>query len=96
MAFTKTWIKGLFPAHRQRNGTSVSGRSRLTRRPTAELLEDRTCPSSLAFSTYLGGPGDDVGTAIAVDAAGNVYATGGFSGTVDFDPGSGVFNLTSK
>ena len=28
-------------------------------------------------------------------AGGHVYATGSFTGTVDFDPGSGPFNLTS-
>jgi hypothetical protein len=33
---------------------------------------------------------------LALDGAGNVYTTGMFSGTVDFDPGSGVQNLTSS
>lgn len=32
---------------------------------------------------------------IKVDDAGNVYTTGEFYGTVDFDPGPGVFNLNS-
>jgi hypothetical protein len=31
---------------------------------------------------------------IKVDAAENVYVTGDFSGTCDFDPGPGVFNMT--
>jgi RHS repeat-associated protein len=33
---------------------------------------------------------------IAVDCASHVYVTGTFTGTQDFDPGSGVFALTSK
>ncbi len=35
------------------------------------------------------------GFLIAVDPANNVYTTGTFFGTVDFDPGPGVFNLSS-
>jgi VCBS repeat-containing protein len=34
-------------------------------------------------------------TGLAVDSAGAVYVTGSFNGTVDFDFGSGVTNLTS-
>lgn len=33
--------------------------------------------------------------ATAIDAAGNVIAVGSFSGTVDFDPGAGTFNMTA-
>ena len=37
----------------------------------------------------------DRGNSMAVDASGNVYTAGVFGGTVDFDPGPAVFNLSS-
>ena len=50
---------------------------------------------NLVWTKNLGGTSDDYGQSIAVDYSGNVYTTGYFSGTVDFDPGAGIFNLTS-
>lgn len=38
---------------------------------------------------------DDIITSIAIDPTGNIYTTGHFANTVDFDPGAGVFNLAS-
>jgi hypothetical protein len=37
----------------------------------------------------------DVASDVGVDAAGNVYVTGSFAGTVDFDPGPGVTSFTT-
>lgn len=38
--------------------------------------------------------GGSMGQDISVDNIGNVFTAGGYGGTVDFDPGSGVFNQT--
>jgi uncharacterized protein (TIGR03437 family) len=50
----------------------------------------------LVWVKPLGGSGDAAGFGVAVDASGNVYATGFFGGTIDFDPGVGTFNLSAK
>src|SRR5674476_1418906 len=50
---------------------------------------------SLVWAKNMGGASDDYVNSIAVDASGNVYTTGYFLGTVDFDPGAGTYNLTS-
>lgn len=47
------------------------------------------------WAKRMGGPGTASASAIYVDSSGNIYITGAFSNTVDFDPNAGVFNLTS-
>lgn len=54
--------------------------------------------SQTVFFTWgdqFGGTGYDYASAMTVDNLGNIYTTGTFRGTVDFDPGSGTSNLTS-
>jgi len=50
----------------------------------------------LDWASAVGGTGDEEGAGVAVDAAGNTHITGTFEGTVDFDPGTGVTDLTSN
>ena len=62
---------------------------------TEQLEVRQLLTGDFEWAKGMGGTSDDVGNAIAIDAAGNVYTTGSFNGRMDFDPGAGVFNLTS-
>ena len=50
---------------------------------------------TLIWARSMGGAYSDGVLGIAVDDAGNVYTTGGFIGTADFDPGVDMFNMTA-
>ena len=48
------------------------------------------------WARSFGGIGEDRGLSLKVDDLGNVYTTGAFNGTADFDPSTGTANLTSN
>ena len=48
----------------------------------------------LEWVQQIGGESIEEARSMAVDTFGNIYITGQFYGTTDFDPGAGVFNLT--
>lgn len=50
---------------------------------------------NFVWAKSFGGTGNDYCYTIAIDGSGNVFATGNYEGTVDFDPGAGITNLTS-
>ncbi len=57
----------------------------------AKLNTSGTC----IWAKSMGGIGTDKGYNIALDDTGNIFTTGLFNATVDFDPGTAVYNLTS-
>lgn len=54
-----------------------------------------TSLGALTWVITMGSTGTDRVYSIDVDSAGNIYATGNYNLTVDFDPGPGLLNLTS-
>ncbi|MDH5474948.1 MAG: SBBP repeat-containing protein, partial [Cyclobacteriaceae bacterium] len=51
---------------------------------------------TFVWAKRMGAASDDIGYGIAVDASGNVFTTGSFRNTADFDPGAGTVNLSSN
>jgi hypothetical protein len=51
---------------------------------------------SWVWAASTGGPGNEVSLSITSDLSGNIYSTGYFSDSVDFDPGNGVTKLYSN
>lgn len=59
-----------------------------------------TCPLDVSAATYswtktMGGVGDDHANSVIIDNLENIFITGQFDGSVDFDPGAGTDNHTS-
>ena len=48
------------------------------------------------WAKNVGGTGDDVINSSVTDQSGNIYSTGYFNGTADFDPGISTLNLVSN
>ena len=51
---------------------------------------------TFVWARKIGGTSYDIAHAVAIDSQGDIYITGEFQGTVDFDPGAGVFSMTSS
>ncbi len=48
---------------------------------------------NLIWAKRVGGFGNNHGNGIAIDKENNIYVTGYFNETTDFDPGSGIYNI---
>jgi hypothetical protein len=55
-----------------------------------------TSTGVLMWAKQIGGTSSDMATAIHVDGFGNLYTTGTYRGTVDFDPGAGTASLVAS
>src|SRR3954468_12780500 len=62
-----------------------------SRRNVIEAVEGRRL---FSFPLGVGSTGADRVVSVAADRAGNVFVTGTYQGTVDFDPGAGTAELS--
>ena len=60
------------------------------------FIQKLNVSGDFVWARSAGSAGTDEGFAVTTDASENVYITGSYDGTVDFDPGPLTFNLTSK
>lgn len=51
---------------------------------------------NFVWAKQIGGGDIDVSESVDIDDLGNIYTSGNFNGTADFDPGNGIFNLTTS
>jgi Beta-propeller repeat len=58
-------------------------------------LESHSQAPTLEWAKGVGGTSSTFGASIGIDALKNVYTTGQFNGTTDFNPGTGTFSLPS-
>ncbi len=63
---------------------------------TLSIMAPPVVAQEFVWAKRMGGTSLDFGSSVAIDGAGNVYTTGSFKGTADFDPDPAVtFPLTS-
>jgi hypothetical protein len=89
--FTAGWFKGISSDFDPGPGT-------FTASPVGDydaFICKTNAAGNLVWAKTFGGTGIDAVHAITVDATGNVYVTGQFDGTCDFDPSPVVFNISS-
>jgi hypothetical protein len=62
-----------------------------------DIFISKSDPSGkLIWAKSFGGPGFDAGFSLTLDDSENVYTTGGFQDSADFDPGPGIFMLSGS
>lgn len=75
-----------------------SGTATLTSKGQADIFVSKLDPAgNFVWAKQMGGSeGNDSGLSIVIDSIGNVYTTGSFYKTADFDPGPATYNLTAE
>ena len=76
-------------------GEAALGSARLASAGPDALVTALDKHGQVVWAHAFGGPGEDEARAVAILTEGDLFVTGSFSGTVDFDPGPGRTELVS-
>ena len=88
--YTTGWFAGTAdfdPGPGEYNLTAISNRD--------VFISKLDSSGNFVWAKQMSGSENERGYGITVDQSGNVYTTGMFEGTVDFDPGPGTYSITS-
>jgi gliding motility-associated-like protein len=89
--YTTGWFSGIVDFDPSTTVLNISSQGM-----TDIYIQKLDAQGNLLWVKTMGGSSDEGASTVEVDFNGNVYITGSFRGTVDFDPGVGVTNLTSS
>jgi hypothetical protein len=68
----------------------------LTATAVKDIFVAKFNPASFTWAVRIGDTNNEIGYGITTDASNNIYVTGDFIGTVDFDPGAGSVLIASN
>jgi Secretion system C-terminal sorting domain/Beta-propeller repeat len=72
------------------------GVTNLTSSLYGDMFITKMDPSgNLVWVKQIAGNGTEIGYSIFIDNSGSIYTSGNFNGICDFDPGAGIYNLTT-
>lgn len=74
----------------------TAGVYNLTAVAVKDIFVAKFNPAGFTWAVRLGDTNNEIGYGIATDAGNNIYVTGDFIGTVDFDPGAGSVLISSN
>lgn len=74
----------------------TAGVSNHTSAGVKDIFVSKFSPANFIWAVRAGDTNNEIGYSITTDANNNIYLTGDFIGTVDFDPGAGSVSLSSN
>lgn len=95
-AFGNVYTVGYFSSFSCDFNTGSGTYTLLTKGSEDIFLHKMDTAGNYKWAVSMGGTSNDFCNSVDVDKSGDVYITGAFRSTVDFDPGSSVYNLTAK